>query len=173
MVLSLGLCVGAINTKIILKICRSKFTFFVITFGSSFFNVSFGYLRFAVEGKTPISKRFFSKMSFALMILIISSLAIFIFFMILIQTNVVTHIIFRTFCGNQFQRCEEFFIHHFKTSLNFITLVYPPSFLLLNYVPTLIFICKKSIEQMGISNTLRLIKSYPSIVFFYTSCVQV
>ena len=142
-----GVCVKSSNRKILLILCRSKFKFYVITFGSSFFNASFGYYRFAIEGRTPILKRFLSKMSLALMMLIISSLGIFIFFMILIQTNVDTHIIFRTFCGNQFQRCEEFFIHHFKTSFNFITLVYPPSFLLLNYVPTLIFLVKRTLNK--------------------------
>ena len=145
---------------------RSMFKFFIITFGSSFLNVTLGYLRFAVESNTRMSDRFVSKMSLALLTLIVSSLATFIFFMILIQTNVVTNIIMKTFCGKNIQRCHEFFIYHFKTSLDFITLIYPPSFLFIYYVPTIIFICKRSIEQMGSCQALTLLKDNPTILFF-------
>ena len=43
--------------EIIMRVLIHSLPYFVTTFGFSFFSRSFGYLRFAVEDKTPLSKK--------------------------------------------------------------------------------------------------------------------
>ena len=145
---------------------RSKFKFFAVTFGSSFFSVTIGYLRFAVDGKIPLVKKYMSKQFLSCILIILVMLGTFFYLMNLITTNIVTNIVAKTFYGEQVDRFYAYFSHHFKGGFNFWTLFFPSFVLFSFYIFQIIIIFSKSINKMGLANTMKLLANYPTLFFF-------
>ena len=146
---------------------RSTFKFFAITFGSSFLNVIVGYFRFSVEGNTLLAKKYMSKQALACMLVIIVKLAAFIYIVMIIEIHFVLNIVVRNFYGDQFNRYYVSFNSLIPFGdFNFLSLVFPALLLFLSFGITMVFVFVKSIQQMGLVNTLKLLKYYPTLFLF-------
>ena len=117
-----------------------------ITFTPSFFSLTLGYLRFAVKGKIPLVNKYMYKQFLSCILIILVMLGTFFYLMSLITTNIVNNIGFKTLYGDQVDRIDLFFTHHFKGGFNFWILFLH----LFVYFPTIYFKPSSSFQKASI-----------------------
>ena len=151
------------------KTCsRSIFQFYAITFGSSFFNMTLGYVKFA----TAIG--FMQNRSIRVFIayigIVITNTMEWIYSFIIVMNNLFIYMVAKTISGSESDWLEfnEFVLKHYKVNFSIATLFLPGMFVSTILVARLCYILKTCIDRIGFWRTLSHFKN-STLVFLHSA----
>ena len=144
------------------------FQFYAITFGSSFFNMTLGYVKFA----TAIG--FMQNRSIRVFVayigIVVTNTMEWIYSFIIVANNLFIYMVVKAISASESDWLEvnELFLKHYKINFTIATLVLPGMLFSIFHIVRLCFILKTCIDRIGFWQTLSHFKSSP-LVFFHSA----
>ena len=144
------------------------FQFYAITFGSSFFNMTLGYVKFAAA--IGFMQNTSIRVYIAYIGVVITNTMEWIYSFIIVMNNLFIYILAEAIFSDSSEWLEfnEFFLKHYKINFAIATLVLPGFFVSIIHVARLCFILKTCIDRIGFWRTLSHFKNSP-LVFLHSA----
>ena len=144
------------------------FQFYAITFGSSFFNMTLGYVKFAIA--IGFMQNSSIRVFIAYIGIVVTNTMEWIYCFIVVANNLFIYTVVKTISGSESDWLEvnEFFLKHYKINFSIAALVLPSLLVSTIHVARLCFILKTCIDRIGFWRTLSHFKNSP-LVFLHSA----
>ena len=136
------------------------FQFYAITFGSSFFNMILGYVKFA--NAIGFMQNAQTRVFVAYIGIVITSTMEWIYAFIIVMNNMFIYMLYRGLAFDSYWvDFNKFFLKHYKMNFTFATLVLSGLLVSIIHVARLSFILKTCFDRIGFWRTLCLLRNSP------------
>ena len=136
------------------------FQFYAITFGSSFFNMILGYVKFA--NAIGFMQNAQTRVFVAYIGIVITSTMEWIYAFIIVMNNMFIYMLYRGLAFDSYWvDFNKFFLKHYKMNFTFATLVLSGLLVSIIHIARLSFILKTCFDRIGFWRTLCLLRNSP------------